>query len=546
MYGQPIYSDGRASDPVQREPGARFLAALRADPPAGQTDNRFLQSQRYTGVPYAAINAVLSLVEGCTYSVVRRKRKRTAKSLFLPGHVYKGTPTPHAHAHDEAYTPFEDVGHPLAAMVTHPNNEQTFGELTGDLVLQNRLTGVGPLWAVPNTAGRPVELWALKTALTYPLASISQRYPQGAWRVTPFASAGWAGTMPTGLSAAGAVIPGEEVKRFRDRHPLIDWDGFSPLTAEARQLDILEAIDESRWSAMTNGLQLDAVLTVPGADQGALDRLSAQMTAKSGGSRNARKFLALATAPGGGPGDKANLQTFGTAPRDMDFSQGWQQMTDFCLACFGVTSAAVGLKESTSYSELYASLRQFFWRQGQFVRRLADFYTRVLCRPWESFADEFRIQIDLPTLDDQELIDKRLGNDVNRISLNEARGLRNMPPVEGGDVPEAIYLKWLEQKVLPQPEQQQPGADPGQGGQGGQDSDPLSAILGGTPTGGAVPGEGNDDAEGTLPPRESVGKSMGELTGSGGGFLVPPTAVVRRRRRKLRGCIRKALDRLGE
>ena len=42
-----------------------------------------------------------------------------------------------------------------------------------------------------------------------------------------------------------------------------------------------------------------------------------------------------------------------------------------------------------------------------------------------------------------------------------------------------------------------------------------------------------------------VEKSMGELTGSGGGLLVPPTSVARRRRKRLRGCIRKALDRLG-
>ena len=46
---------------------------------------------------------------------------------------------------------------------------------------------------------------------------------------------------------------------------------------------------------------------------------------------------------------------------------------------------------------------------------------------------------------------------------------------------------------------------------------------------------------------EPVEKAMSGLVGSAGGFLVPPAAGVRKKRRKrLRACIRKALDRLGE
>lgn len=539
------YSDGRhEADPVQRRQGAAMLAYRRSDPPGSWTDNRLLQSQKFTGVTYVAIQSILDLVGGCTYQVVRRKRK-VVKATFLPGgRVVKAMPTAHAQADDEEYTPFRDRDHPLGAVVARPNAHQTFGELCGDIVLQNRLTGVGPLWTVPNRAGKPVELWALKTALTYPIYQLSTMYPKGAWRVNPYgAAAGWMGMMPGGLSATGGIIPGEEVARFRERHPLIDWDGFSPLTADARQLDILEAIDESRWSAMNDGLQLDAVLTVPGADQGELDRLSTKMREKAGGSKNARKFLTLATPPGTNPADRPTLNVFGTSPRDMDYSQGWEQMTKFCLAVFGVPASVAGLQEKTSYAELYASLRQFHHRQGQFIRRLAEWLTKVLCWPWCEHPDEFKLQIDLPGLDDPDMLERQLGADTGIRTVNERRALRNLDPVEGGDVPEQIWLKWVEQKYLTPPEPEQPPAGEQQPDQSPPADNPLAALAGETPTGGAPPGP--EAGAGQLPPRDAVAKAMGELAGSAGGFLVPPAAAVKKKRRKkLRGCIRKALAEL--
>lgn len=538
MAPPSFYSDGRHErDPAERRQAAGLLAYRRMDPPGGWSDNRLLQSQKYSGVPYIAIQSILDLVGSCTYQIVRRKKNRPVK---------KALPTAHAQGSDEEYTPFDDLDHPLAKMVVRPNNQQTFGELCGDIVLQNRLTGVGPLWVLPNTGGKPVELWALKTALTYPLYAVSERYPRGAWRVTPYATGGWSGSLPGGLSNTGGVIPGEEVARFRDRHPLIDWDGFSPLTADAKQLDILEAIDESRWSAFSNGLQLDTVLVVPGADQGALDRLSAGMMDKVGGSRNARKFLALSAQLGATGNDKPMLSTFGQSPRDMDYQAGWDQMVKFCLAVFGVPSSVAGLQDQTSYAELYAALRQFHHRQGQYVRRMADWLTKTLCWPWCSFPDEFKVQIDLPGLDDPDLLENQLSADTGIRTVNERRALRNLDAVEGGDVPEQVYLKWVEQKTMPQ--QPQPGV--GQmgelsDGQQGQSGDPLSSLLGSSPTGGSPPAPENDAGEGTLPPRPEVAKAMNTLSDPAGGFLVRPGVKRRKKKRVLDAIVKKALDSLG-
>lgn len=528
-----FYADAGTTTPARREPdparrsAAVLLDTFRRDPPGAWSDNRQVQAQKFRGVPYVAIRAIMDLFGSCTTQVVRRKKNRN-KSTFGPGGaVAKALPTAGAQSRDEEYTPFTDLGHPLPRLIARPNGSETFGELGAKLILQNRLTGVGPLWKVPNAKGQPVELWPLKTPATYPLYAFSAQYPEGAWRVTPFSPSGWAGAVGR-IGSSGAILPGEEVARFSDPHPYIDWDGFSPLTATAHQLDILEAIDESRWSAMNNGLQLDAVLMIPGGDEAVMSRMSAAMTEKAAGSRNARKFLALGTPTGGSPGDKPNLQTFGQSPRDMDYSAGWDQMVKFCLAVFGVPQSVAGLASSSSYSEFYAAIRQFHHRQGQFIRRVAEWFTKELAWPWCAFPDEFRIQIDLPTIDDPDLLQSRLGSDTKRLTVNETRALRNFPPVKGGDVPEDVYVEWVKSKVMPEPE---PAPQPGPGG-----DSPAAEPGAGGPEAGDVPGPENPQAEGSRPP--AAKKALAELTGSDGGFLVPDGTAPAKRKKKRRAVSR--------
>lgn len=531
------WPDRAEPDPQQRAMGSALLETFRRDLPGAWGDNRFLQSDKFRGAVHVAIKAVMDLVGSCSVQVLRRKRKARGRTTFAGKTVAKALPTPHAQASDEEYTPFEDEDHRLCKLVDRPNEQETISELLSKVVLQNRLTGVGPLWKVPNSAGKPLELWPLYTALLQPTTGPTREFPNGAWRVQPYRSAGWVGGGLGGLGSAGAVLPGEEVCRFMEPHPLLPWDGFSPLTAEAVQLDILEAIDESRWSAMTHGVQLDAMLIAPGMDEADAKRVQADMTAKMGGSRNARRFGVV--APPFGDSAKYDLKTFSNSPRDMDFSAGWEQMVGFVLAVFGVPKSVAGLATTTSYAELFAALRQFHHRQGQYVRRMAEWLTKELAWPWCSFPGEFKVQIDLPTLEDPDLMEKQLSADVNIRTVNQRLALRNLPPVEDGDVPEPIYLELLKAKHLPQ--QPAPGMPGGEsGGDGG--GNPLAGV-GDTPTGGAPPAPENPAGEGARPP---LTKAMNTMTGSEGGYLVAPDRLrVRKRRRAARKWVAKALKSLG-
>jgi hypothetical protein len=299
---------------------------------------------------------------------------------------------------------------------------------------------------------------------------------------------------------------------------------------------------------MDNGLNLDVVLTLPGADEATCNRTSALLAEKSGGARNARK--AVVVGAGYGDSAKATLETLGTAPKDMDYPDGWEQMTKFALALFGVPPAVAGLTPTGGNAELFAARRQFLDQQSGLVGEVGDFYTRSLADPYSSFPGEYVVQVKPQPVDDHEFreqqLERRLKYDL--VSYNEARAMDDADPVPGGDVPVSAYLKKLDGQVNPAPEPQ-PGAPPGAGGK-------PPALPGATPTGGAPPGEDNPAAEGTRPPGvKPVAKSadaMNTLSLSEGGALVPDgtaaTSAKRRKKRKasdpLVRCIRQTFKAL--
>ncbi len=504
--GESYHSDGRVTpDPAQRKQAAGFLALQRAAPPAQATANRYAQANSFHGVAYIAIRKRMGLIGSCSYQLLKRRKADRKRTTFGPGGtVSKSLPGSQRQGQDEDYVPVDDLDFAPARMLHEPNQNETMGELAAKLALQTSLTGVGPLWCVPNAAGKPTELWSLKTPFMYPFAGHGRGWPDADWRITPPAHGG---SLPYGMSA-GCVLPGSEVKRFIDPHPMVDWDGYSPFTAGAVELDVLRSIDKSRKSAMDNGLQLDAVLIAPGMDQGAMDKIAAAMEARHAGAENARKFAAIAPPPG--MTDKATLQTFGASAKDMDYSQGWEQYVKFVLALFDVPPAAAGLVQASSYSELYAALRQYHYQQGMYIGRFEAWLTRVVARPWCSYTGEYLARVTLPPLDDPDatpegVFKRQLDHDL--LTYNQALAKDNNPPVPGGDVPVSVYLETLKAKLAPKPEPQPapPGNPaPGKGG----------------PLAGAVPTPDNPAAEGTGLPK--VAKAMSELSGPDGGFLVPP------------------------
>lgn len=430
-----------------------LLETFRSDPPGWWADNRFEQVKHFVGLTYIAINAVMDAHYGATVQVMQRQRRDAGRITFGPGGtVAKALPGAHSQANDEEYTPFDDDDHPLMKWINYPNEHQCFADQLSYLIMQLLLTGEQYVWAVPNLQGKPVESYALPSAFTTPHLQPGQslNYPNGAYRVQPTQLGGWG--FAVGRLATNAILPVEEVKRHIKPHPWYLWSGYSPLTAGSLTLDILEAIDRSRWSAMEHGPQLDAVLMVPGlTDENAIKKIQEKMSKAHAGSRNARKFGVIGL-PAGSSAQGA-LQNFGANARELDFNGSWSQVAQIVLALFGVPKGVVGLDDTENYSKLYAELRQFYHRQTNSAKQQSEFFSRCFAAPWCSFPGEFKIQIDLPKPEDPELMEKQLATDIqaSAITVNQLCALRGRPMVEGGDVPPRVYEQMLLQKMAPQP-----------------------------------------------------------------------------------------------
>jgi len=501
---------GRRGDRPERDPNqlrgaAAVLRGFRGQFPSQTFDNAYAQVDAFKGVIFTAIKPISSLFASSTYSAVRRTRRNRHKSTFGPNGAFaKALPAAHQHARDDEYVPLDDPDHPLAKLLERPNRTETFGGLARKLAEQYLLTGIAPMWVVPSRAGKPVELWALKTPTTVPVAAQAHLYPDGAWRVTPHFAAGWSyGLVGGRIGAAGAILPGNEVARFMDPHPLVEGTGYSRLTAAGVELDVLQAIQRSRKSWMDQGVSLNAVVVVPGMDQDMCDRLEAKMTQKHAGADNAGKVAVIAPPAGSMGGDKADVKTLSAGAGDLGHVEGWEQLAKFCTAVFGTPPAIIGFAAVTSYSELYAARQQFHDSQKETLHSFGEWLTRTLAWPWERFPGEFKVQVDMPGIDDKDMLEKQLAADAGIRSVNERRALRNIPPIEGGDVPEQIYLKVLEQKLVPQPQAPAPGspggaAPPGDpsAAQPAADSapaDPLAGLLGAGEQGDERPGDQQAD-----------------------------------------------------
>lgn len=458
-----VTSDGYRSDQPRRDPtqllaGWSLAETLRTAAPGGWVDNKLLQVQHYKGVAYIAMQAVLSLHGGLTPTVGRKRRHRRMlkkPTTFLPGGIVtRALPLQErGSANHEEYDAV--TGHPLNRLVERPNDQESFSELDAYLTLQYLLTGDGILWALPNRRGVPVELWALPTALTFPQQQRSPEYPEGAWRVTPYYTSGTMGFLPQGYAGAGAVIPGEEIRRFLNPDPLYKWNGKSPMGAGAYQVDILEQIDEARWAAFQHGVLMDAIIQLEGASDESCQRVEEKFTAKYGGSRNSRRIGVVSTPPG--TNGKPLVQTLSNSPREMDFGSSHEQQAAVVCALWGVPSIVPGLKTAGSYSELYAAKQQLRESQRDTVRRKSEFYTKSLAWPYSKFPGEYRIQLDMPPLDDPDLLEKQLAQDADNgtITWNEYRRARNRSTKPDGDVPVPVYLARSEQANAADPNEPQ-------------------------------------------------------------------------------------------
>lgn len=555
-FAETVYSDPQFDPEARAKPDPASLLAARsyhtlltAQPPAGSWGaDPHRQTDHYTGIPFIAIRAANNHLRGASFLPMKRRRKVRDKTTFGPGDsVAKSTGQTQSQGRDEEYVPLDDYDNPVASICRHPNPNESIGEWAAKVSLQNLLTGIAPVWSIGSkaTPEKPIQLWALRTQFLYPIYQQTQQYPNGAWRVNPLTAPGWSGYLPGRMGTGGCVIPGEEVKRWLEPHPKVDWTGWAPMEAGAVEIDVFDSIEQSWKASMDNGLNLDTVLIAPGAQQEQVDRMKEQMEARHKGARNAGKIGVLATPIGGQ--DKYSFVTTSTTPDKMKFVEGRESMIQFLLALFQVSPTVAGLSEPGAYAADFAAEQRFHRMQQCRLDAFAEWFTRSFLRPWDSYPDEYLLKVTPRPVNDHErsLAEREQDLKYDLLTYNQALAKRDLPPVPGGDILRSAYVQQQIQKyAADRREPQLPSGAPDLAKQDEMNK-PMPNTGAGSgdrdakPAGGAAspPRPANKAGAGSLPPRPQVAKAMdgmSSLSGSDGGFLIPSGESVKRKKRRKR------------
>lgn len=397
------------------EPAAykRLLQAMRSMAPGGWSDDRTEQSRHENGIVYTAIFRKCEQMSMAEFQVFKKDpRDPSGKRPVTPQDPPEGgRPLP----------PYE-----LVRLLENPNNDDSFGDWMFWANQQLDLTGMYLTWMVPNKLGIPHELYPIPTSIAIPQPAINPDYPDGYYRIQSIYPYGPFSSYPTPATAVGAPIPAQWMLRMKYPHPILRYDGYSPLTALRLHIDEVEAMDRSRWYTMQRLINPSAVLDFDGVEgmeplpEAEIERIKADFEADFQGPENSGRLFVAA------PGSKLTIQE--ARLRDLEFRDGWNQLVEFILgAGFGISKTAAGMVESSTYSVLFATLKQMHMiTLDPQCKRIARYLTKHLA-PF--FGDDLIVEIRAPRIDDHDLKNAVLQLLLNAkaITKNEMRKELQMP-----------------------------------------------------------------------------------------------------------------------
>lgn len=438
----------------------RLLQALRSMAPGGWSDDRWEQVRHFVGIAYIAIHRLATQMQRSEFQVYRKDRNHPDGKI--------------------AVTEDDTEAWKLVKLLEKPNGQDSWGKLMYRWIQQKYLTGTALTWMVPNMLRQPYELYCIPTPLAIPQPAINPDYPDGFYRIQPVYPYGPFSSYPTPASAVGAPVPAQWMLRFQFPHPLLRYEGWSPLTALKLHLDEVESIDQSRWYKMKKSLNPSAVFNMSEMDgmvqlpEPEIDRMHAEWDAFLGPSNHGGLLI-------GSPGGK--LEEFGQRAIDMDYPAGWDQLVSFALAGFGITKPVAGMIEDSSYATLFASLKQVYELTlspdcedigADLTRHVAPF-----------FGDDLIVEIRCKRIDDHDIALAKVGVMLQgRLgTVNEARKLLDLPAVD------ATKFEWGEERLGEPPMQAMVDPNTGMPIQGGD----LNAMAG------AVPQQGEEQSGMTMP-----------------------------------------------
>lgn len=485
----------------------RLIQALRSRAPGGWSDDRWEETMRhYYGIVYIAIFRKAILMQQAEFKVLRKVKGHPEGKV----EVMEGEP-----------------GYELVQLMSRPNHQDSFGKWLFRCSQQKELTGTSLTWLLPNMImnkhpshryrglGTPFEMYNIPTAIAIPQPVINPDYPDGYYRIQPVYPYGPFSSFPVPNSAVGAPIGGEWMMKFQYPHPLLRYDGYSPLTGMREHVDGLQSIDRSRWYKMKKTIRPNAVLQMENFEGAEplpfqeIERLRSEIEAAFSGPENVGNLFVAS------PGTR--LEEFGVAPADMDYPTGWEQLTSFILGAFGISKPAAGMVEDNAYATLFANLKQVHVQTIQ--PELDDVANEITHFLAPFFGPDLIVEIRAKRIDDHEIKANQMGLLIQSkaITKNEMRkkceelGLDVTPEAWGNDIagdPSPAEIEMQQQAAMPMMDASGAPIEEGLEGEYPEQGEDAGEYLGDVTVGGdeiegARPLTGGLDT-GSLGPRKSL------------------------------------------
>lgn len=388
----------------------RLLQAMRSMAPGGWSDDRWEQTRHFVGIAYVAIHRICTQLQQSEFQVYKRDAgHQDGKRPITPDDPPEGG--------RKFVRPYD-----LVKLLEKPNNQDYFGKLMYRWGQQKYLTGSALTWMVPNLFGVPTEIYCIPTAIAIPQPAVNPDFPDGFYRIQPVYPYGPFSSYPTPSSAVGAPIPSQWMLRFSFPHPLLRYDGYSPLSGMRLTLDVIESIYRSRWYSMKRSINPSAVLNFDEMDgamplpEEEIERIRAEFEASHQGPENVGQLFV--STPG------ARIEPWGGSPKDMDYASGWEQETAFALAGFGITKPAAGMIEDASYATLFATLKQLYMLTLKpDIDDIAAELTRHLA-PY--FGDDLIVEIRMPRIDDHDIRNAKINIAMQAKAITKNQVLKEL------------------------------------------------------------------------------------------------------------------------
>lgn len=309
--------------------------------------------------------------------------------------------------------------HPARRLLRRPNPEQGWRAFLSGVVTNMATAGDAYVHKARNTMGMPVQLWSLRPDRTFPVPGAYGYVESFEYRVP--------GLEPQRVPAADVV------RLAWATDPLDDYRGLSPLVVAARSIDLdNKALDYLR-AFFTNGASPAGILTFEEeTEEKERERIRLMWRRLYGGNRGWHDVAVLDSG--------VKWEEMGSRPEKLGLDHVWGTTETRICAAFGVPPILVQLKMGLARSTFsnYGEAIKSFWSETMvpLADQVGDQLTFGL---GAEYGDNVEVCLDVSEVEvlQEAWSEKRnaavllYGGDI--VTLNEARAMAGLEPVEGED-----------------------------------------------------------------------------------------------------------------